>query len=413
MNKNQLAITKIIEDDVKKAVYNALELINAQELFKKPDLKVLLKPNILGAKEPKKAVTTHPEVLRAVIQWVKQFKPEKIIVAESSGTQKRGATEEAFEVSGLKKVCEEEKIEWTTFAKTPRKKYAIENPLILEEVVSSSLLEEVDLIINLPKIKTHGQCTLTCCIKNMFGTLILGNKAQTHATYPTLEKFSSALADIYSVSNPQLTIIDGFYGMEGNGPSAGDIVKMDIILAGYDPVALDTLVCKIVDFNPKDIIHVQKAEQRGLGSSDLSKYEIHGDPIKSVKRKFKKPKTHMVSLPLPKSIAEYVGRVIFKSTIKFDKDKCKLCGTCWKNCPVNAISPPAELKQGEFIPKWDKNKCITCYCCAELCPYEAVDFKINFVKNVATSWLGIFALGIIIFLVYGIVTLIIWMISLF
>ncbi len=409
MKKNQIAISRINNDDVKKSVYAALELISAKELFDKPNLKILLKPNILSAKEPERAVTTHPEIIRTVIQWLKQFNPSKIIVAESSGTYKRGATDEAFKESGIQKVCESEKIEWTSFERTQRKTYSIKNPLVLEEIVASDLLEDVDIIINLPKIKTHGQCILTCCIKNMFGTLILGNKARIHAKFPTKDRFGAALADIYSVSKPQLTIIDGYLCQEGQGPSAGDIVKLDLIIAGYDPVALETAVCKIIDFNPREISYIIKAEEKGLGSTDLSKCEILGESINNVKRKFKKPKTHIISLPLPRKIAEYVGNVIFKSTIKFNKSKCILCGTCWKNCPAGAITPPKVLDKDKYAPIWNKNKCISCYCCAELCPEEAVDFKINFIKNAFTSWVGVAFLGILILFIF----LIFWILSLF
>ena len=409
MKEKVLGITRIVNDNIKEAVFNTLELINAKSLFDKPNLKVLLKPNILGAKEPERAVTTHPEVIRAVIQWVKQFSPRKIIVAESSGTHKRGATDEAFKESKIQEICESEKVEWVSFEKTQRKTYAIKNPLVLNEVVASDLIEDIDICINLPKIKTHGQCILTCCIKNMFGTLILGNKAQMHAKFPTKQRFGAALADIYSVLNPQLTIIDGFLCQEGQGPSAGDIVKLDLIIAGFDPVALDTAVCKIIDFNPKEIPYIMKAEQKGLGSTNLSEFKILGESINSVKRKFKKPKTHMISLPLPRFMAEYVGNVLFKSTIRFNLNKCTLCGTCWKNCPVGAITPPKVLNQSQFIPIWNKKICISCYCCAELCPQEAVDSKMNFIKNVFTSWLGLAFLGVVVLFIF----VIFWIFSLF
>ncbi|MHA1241205.1 MAG: DUF362 domain-containing protein, partial [Promethearchaeota archaeon] len=262
------------------------------------------------------------------------------------------------------------------------------------EISSSKLIEDADLIINIPKIKTHWQCTLTCCIKNMFGTVLLANKAKTHAQAAVLDRFCSALADIYSVSKPQLTVIDGYICMEGQGPSSGDAVKLDLILAGYDPVALDSIVCKIIGFDPSEVLYLAKAEQKKLGSTDLEKVEIIGETIKDVYRKFKRPKLKPISMPLPKWLANYLGKTIFKATVKFNKEECKLCSTCWTNCPVGAITPPLEIKKGN-IPKWDRKKCITCFCCVELCPHEAVKFKINYVKNALFSWIG---LGCIAFL---------------
>lgn len=394
MTAKKIAIKKIENEDVKKAVFSALDLIGAKKLFTKSNMEILIKPNILSPKEPERAVNSHPDVFRAVVQWVKQFNPRKIIVAESSGTRKRGVTENAFKISGLEAVCNDENIEWTPFGKTPRKVYKVNNPLVMKEVPSSTLLEEVDLIINIPKIKTHLQCLLTCCIKNMFGVLILGLKAQTHARFPKMVDFNAALADIYSVSQPKLTIIDGYYCQEGNGPASGDVVKLDIILAGYDPVALDTTVCEIVEFDPKLVYHIAKAEQKGLGTSNLENIEFLGDSINSVKRKFKPPKHFGRNIPIPKKYADYIGKTVFKSSIRFKKSKCKLCATCWKNCPVDAITPPKKIIQGKTVPKRDKNVCITCYCCAELCPHEAVNFKINYVKNIFNSWLGIIGFGL-------------------
>jgi uncharacterized protein (DUF362 family)/Pyruvate/2-oxoacid:ferredoxin oxidoreductase delta subunit len=401
LKKNKISIVKIENDKIKDAVNKALELIDADSLFEKEHMRIMIKPNILMDKEPERAVTTHPEVVRGVIRWIKKFGQHNIVVAESSGTSSPGATQKAFEGSGIKKVCIEENVDWTPFEKTERKKYEVENPLILEEFVSSPLLKEADLIINIPKIKTHWQVLLTCCIKNMFGTLILGNKAKTHARFSTLDAFSAALADIYSISNPQLTIIDGYLCQEGKGPSQGDIVKMNLIMAGYDGVALDAAVCKIIGLEPKEVRYIEKAEQKNLGTSDLSKIEILGETIEQVYRKFKIPRKRPVSVPLPSWLADYMSNVIFRATIKFDPEKCKLCSTCWENCPANAITAPEVIKKGN-TPKWDKKKCIFCYCCAELCPHEAVSFKINYVKNFLLSWAGlsfIILVGIIIMLI--------------
>jgi len=388
MERTSISIQRIADDNIRTAVFKALESINAEKLFTNEGMKILLKPNLLIAKPPERAATTHPEIVRTVIQWIQQFNPSKIYVSDSSGGREQGVTERCMKASGIKKVCEEEGVDCISFEKTERKIYKVQDPLEMKSFVGSQLLEDVDLIINLPKIKTHGQCTLTCCIKNMFGTILRINKAKTHAQYPFLDRFSAALADIYSVSKPRLTVVDGYLCQEGDGPSKGDVVKMDLILAGFDGVALDSVVSHIIGLNPKEIVHIVKAKERRLGIMDLENIEIIGEPIESVKREFKIPRTKPISMPLPKWLAHYVGKNIFKATVDFDPSKCKLCSTCWENCPVDAISPPEEIKKGN-IPNWHKDKCITCYCCAELCPHEAVNFKVSYLKNIFTSWLGI------------------------
>lgn len=403
MEKTKIAIQKIQNDNIETAVFSSLDMIDAKRLMNKENMTIVLKPNILMGKPPERAVTTHPEVVRSVIKWLKQFNPLKIYVCESSGGEKLGVTEKAMKECGIKDVCEQEGVECIPFESTEREIYRVPNPIELKEFPSSKLLKDADLIINLPKIKTHWQCILTCCIKNMFGTILRINKAKTHAQFPRLERFTAALADIYSVSNPQLTIIDGYLCQEGQGPSSGDVVKLDLILAGYDGVALDTVVSKIIDFDPSEILYLEKAVQKNLGTMDMDRIEILGEKIESVYRKFKSPKLRPISMPLPKWLADYVGKTIFKATVKFNRKKCKLCSTCWSNCPANAISPPEEIRKGN-IPKWNKKRCITCYCCAELCPHEAVEFKVNFVKNALFSWACLIFLlvliSIILFLIW-------------
>ncbi len=408
MTNKKISIVKIKDENIEKAVCKALDLINARRLMSKEGMKILLKPNILMGKDPERAVTTHPEIVRAMIKWLKQFNPAKITVGESSGTSNPGATTQAFDKSGIKAVCEQESVDWTPFEGTERKKYQVPNPLVLEEFYSSPLLEDADLIINLPKIKTHWQCLLTCCIKNMFGTMILGNKAKTHAKFPNHNAFSSALADIYSVSAPQLTVIDGFLCQEGKGPSQGEIVRMDLIMAGFDPVALDATVSKIIGFDPEEVHHIAKAEEKGLGTSNLKDIEFLGESISEVHREFKRPRLRPISVPLPSWLADYMGDVIFRSSVKFEPQKCKLCSTCWENCPAGAISPPEEIKKGN-LPSWDSDKCIFCYCCAELCPHEAVNFEINYIKNFLFSWAGVGFLSVLAILI-GIISWIVFVI---
>jgi len=396
VNRNQIAIQKIADDEVKSAIFSALEMINAKELMVKEGMTVLLKPNLLSAKKPEQAATTHPKVVQAVIQWVKQFNPAKIYVCDSSGGGfKPKTTENAIKVSGLLAVCDEEgeDVICVPFEATEREIYKVDNPLELDEFPSSRLLKEADLIINLPKIKTHGQCTLTCCIKNMFGTILRTNKAKAHAQFPTIDRFTSALTDIYSVSNPQLTVIDGYLGMEGNGPGSGDPVKLDLILAGYDGIALDTTVCKIIEIPVDDVKYLAFGEKKGLGTTDLSKIEFLGEKIENVKRKFKLPSGRQaISARMPKKIADYISNTVFKADIGFNAEKCILCGTCWENCPVNAIDPPGVRKKGN-TPVWDKKKCITCFCCHELCPENAVTLKIPVARNAIFSWFGVVVIG--------------------
>ena len=384
---NPIAIEKILHDDVKTAVFSALDAIHAERMMNKAGMVVLVKPNVLMAKPPEAAATTHPAVIRAVIQWVTQFNPAKIYVADSSNGFSPGNTKKGMKESGIQAICDQEGALAVGFEETPRHTYKVPRPLVVDEIVSSTILKEADIIINLPKIKTHGQCTLTCCIKNMFGTVIIGNKSKMHARFPTIDQFSSALADIYSAAPPQLTVVDGYLCQEGRGPASGDVVKLDLIMAGYGPVALDTAVCRVIDLDPKRVAHIGKAEQKGLGTMDLSRVQFLGATIEEVRRPFKIPRTAMLPFRVPQALTDYMAKVIFRATVSFNKDRCVRCGTCWQNCPTKAITPPVQLTDGT-TPVWDTSRCITCYCCAETCPHDAVNFRINIPKNLFTSWVG-------------------------
>ncbi|NMC05681.1 MAG: DUF362 domain-containing protein [Candidatus Lokiarchaeota archaeon] len=407
--KTLIAITRIINDNVGKAVLQALDLIEAKKIMHE-GMFILIKPNLLSAKPPERAVTTHPEVLRAVIRWVKQFKPRRVVVADSSAGTGVGTTEKVLKASLLEETCQQEGVECIPFEKTTRAVYKVEKPLVLDEFAASSLIKEADLIINLPKIKTHDLTRLTCCMKNMFGTMLLGNKPRLHARFPMIDDFCAALADVYSVSKPALSVVDGYLCQEGNGPSAGDVVKLDLILAGFDGVALDTAICKIIDLDPAKVPYLKFGARKGLGTMDLAAaVEVRGESIESAKRPFKIPPGSAVAgVPMPRFLARYLANVVFKASITFDPGRCKLCATCWRNCPVDAITPPAEMKQGN-VPSWSKQKCITCYTCAETCPHEAIGFKIEPFKNAVRSPLGIAAIIALV----CIIALVIWLIVAF
>jgi uncharacterized protein (DUF362 family)/ferredoxin len=389
-DKTPVAIQRIANDDVESAVFGALDLIGAASIMRE-GMTILLKANLLSANPPERAVCTHPAIVTAVIHWLKQFSPARIVLSDSTASISVGSTEKVLKVSGLKETCEREGAEAIPIEKMERTIYTVPDPLVLKSFPSATLIGEADLIINLPKIKTHNLTILTCCIKNMFGTIILGQKPKTHVQFPLVRDFEKALVDIYSVSKPQLTVVDGYLCQEGYGPSAGDIVKLDLVLAGFDGVALDTVVANITGVPVNRLYYLEYAEQKGLGTAKLDGIEVRGESIEAVKHAFKLPKGSTIGyypVPLPRSLARRLGPALMKATITFDPKRCRRCGTCWKNCPVQAITPPASLAEGN-VPSWNRNKCITCYCCAETCPYEAVRLNANIAKNFFTTWPGL------------------------
>ncbi len=341
-------------DSVKRAV----DLVGGIEAFVHKGARVLVKPNLLSAREPEEAVDTHPEVARAVVRLVKAAGATPI-VGDSPGGY--GANiDEIFDKSGMRSMAKEESVELVKFS-TSR---------LVDGIPFTRYIFECDTIISIPKLKTHGITILTAAIKNMYGTVTGLYKAERHSKAPRNQDFAKVIAKVYSVAKPHLTILDGIVAMEGDGPSGGKARNMSLIMAGADAVAVDACAAAIVGLGPMDVLVTKEAFNAGLGEADLTKIELAGDPIADfITVDFKLPQTILLkSIPagIMKSIA---GLIKFKPYI--DINVCTRCNLCKTTCPIGAI----EIQRDSC--KIDYKKCVLCLCCHEVCPYKAISIKRN------------------------------------
>lgn len=351
-------------DDAEKSVRSAIQLIGGIKTIVKPKDKVLLKPNLLSPKPPSAAVTTHPMIVSALIKIVHSAGGE-VYIGDSSGGI--GQTEKAFEVSGIKKVAEKLGAEIINFDKGEIQTIKIPDGKVLREMhVAKSILDS-DVVVTLPKLKTHALTLYTGAIKNMFGTIPGGNKSLIHAITGSSYQFSEALIDIYSVLPVHLAVMDGIVGMEGLGPHMGQPKKSSVVLAGKDCTALDAIASTIMGFNPQDIPMLKIAHRRGLGPIHIDEISVLGEKVEDVKIDFKKPERIYKGLMfLPASVRNLF---VERPRLPFpNKKKCSDCKICEESCPASAI----EITKG---PKFDYDKCILCYCCYELCPKGGIKLK--------------------------------------
>ena len=224
---------------------------------------------------------------------------------------------------------------------------------------------EADVIISLPKMKTHGFTLYTGAIKNLYGTLPGFQKARFHKKYPHPDKFSEVLADVYGFVKPQLHLMDGILGMEGNGPATGDLRNTGLLLASTDGVALDTVASHLMGFKKDDIDAIRIAGKRGLGETDLHKIEVIGESLKSALiQDFSLPSNFYMKF-VPEFLVHLIGRFVWVKP-KADYTKCTGCQVCARGCPVEAIT----MHNGK--PVMDYSKCINCLCCNESCPENAI-----------------------------------------
>ncbi len=320
--------------------------------------KVLLKPNIIGSWSPEKGTTTHPAVVEGVIKAVEK-RGGIVSVGDNPGTGGYGKSGQSGDKTGIKQAAGSR---WVEMGKHPTKITA-DSKYFKELIISSDVLE-ADIIINLPKFKTHALTTISGSIKNMFGILIGGQKVQIHSVCHTPRHFSEALVDIYSIRKPDLTIMDAVVGMEGNGPTGGGLRKIGKIIASEDGTAVDSVMAVIMGISPMEIEQLKIAKDRNLGETSLNNIEILGE-IVPVKR-FKLPIT-FVKHDFIGSIANaFLFNMFGRPRLTVNKRLCEKCGVCYKHCPRRAI-------QLTPYPRFDRKKCIGCYCCFELCNPHAIN----------------------------------------
>jgi len=357
-------------EQIYKVIKQSLENIN----FELPkNKKILLKPNVLGQRKPETAVDTHPAILDALCKLLKENNNE-IWIGDSGGISAYGGTKKAFEVSGIEAVAKKHNAKLISFEASERKEVIDDKAKVLKRFIIAKEPFTADLVINVPKLKTHVLMKFTGAVKNMFGCIPGGGKSKKHALAPNEDMFANLLLDIYQNVTPNLNIMDAITGLEGDGPgSAGTPKKVGLILASEDAVALDIEASKIIGYNPLDIKTTKYAIKRGISQDNV---EVIGE--KDFKIDFKKPtmKTNLSS-KLPKFIVKFMFNLMaMKPYVK--KNKCKKCSICANVCPVNAITL-------QPYPKFDRKKCVLCYCCHEHCPYNAIRLShsnlINFLNK--------------------------------
>lgn len=257
-------------------VYQALDLINFTKVLKNYS-RVLIKVNFITDKTWDTGATTDPLVVEAIIHKLRPY-PVEVLVVESDATMTNA--DKAFTVTGMKDMCEAHNIEWINLRKIhERTTLSIPQGETLKSITVPTLVVD-SAIISAAKLKTHTSTGVTLGMKNMFGLLPDKLKFKYHA-----KGISKVIVDINTVLKPIVTVIDGFIAMEGAGPTRGDPVTMNTILAGTDPVATDATGCRVMNIDPHTIRHIQRAADKGLGNID--QVNVVGASLDTVTRPFK------------------------------------------------------------------------------------------------------------------------------
>ena len=323
---------------------------------------VLLKVNMLSAKAPGRAITTHPEVV-AALAVVFGERGCRVSVGDSPGGAVKGV-ERYWKNCGYADIAHELDLELVNFESSGSVRTSINGR---EYNIARPVLE-ADLLVNAFKFKTHGLCRLTGAVKNAFGAVPGLGKAVLHSHAVRPKDFAEILVDVYSAVPFQLHVMDAILAMDGRGPSTDGTPRWDGILGvARDGVKMDLVMAEMAGLDPMDLRTNRAAVSRGMGSrrEDISVSGMENCSLQD----FRVPRESFYNL-LPSFLGN-LARFLFKKPPSAS-DRCTGCGVCADACPVDAI----EIKDG--TARMDRRKCIMCLCCHELCPERAVTVRVPF-----------------------------------
>ena len=243
--------------------------------------------------------------------------------------------------------------------------------LLVKSLTIANGVLDSDGLISLSKLKTHGLARFTGAVKNQFGCIPGLIKSQFHVKLPDPYDFCAMLVDINTYIRPRLYIMDGIMAMEGNGPRSGKPRKMNVLLFSTDPVALDAVACRMINLNPEFVPTALAGEKAGLGTYHQERIEISGDPIESfMVRDFKVVRKAPLSTKNSRLVKILKNQLCEKPVI--DRQKCTVCGTCVKMCPVQPKAVDWHSGKKNKPPSYKYGRCIRCFCCQEICPEGAI-----------------------------------------
>ena len=362
--KSSVSIVKCQNYDearVLSALRQAIDLIGGIQTFVKKDSRVLVKPNLLFGKSPEEAVTTHPSIVRGMIQIVREAGG----VPSIGDSPSVGSLTWTADKAGIKAVADEMKCPLVEFDKPVLLSKGTGR--IFKQLEVEQAVLEADVIINLPKWKTHAQMLLTLGVKNLFGCIPGPRKPLWHLKAGDDRKiFAQILFDIYQVIQPSLTILDGIVGMEGNGPNSGRPIPIGLILASGNSLSLDQIVCDLLGISRESLLTNRVAIEQGMGKEAI---EVLGERVEDVRiSSFQFPTLSQIDWGLPGFLSKALKNALTSKPV-IDEEVCKSCDRCAEICPPKALA-----RKGEDLV-FDYGQCIRCLCCLEVCPEGAISNK--------------------------------------
>jgi len=325
-----------------------------------PGRPILLNPNLMAAREPARAVTTHPAFCEVMARAWRE-RGREVLIGDSPAGAVRGLRR-VWETTGAAEAA----------AAAGARLVSLEAEGSVVRPVTSRFLEEVRLtalvetaaVVSLPKLKTHFLTILTGALKNGLGLVPGLAKAEFHRRAPHPDDFAELLVDLAPVMRPAFTFVDGVVGLEGDGPASGEARNFGLVVAGANPAAIDVVLARICGFEPTEVPTVRLSLARGLAPPEpeivllgLRETDLVYDDVAAPGSLWLRH--------LPRPVLRLAGRqFVIRPVVR--EQACTGCRRCVESCPVGAAR-----REGE-IATIDAAKCIQCLCCYETCADEAV-----------------------------------------
>ena len=280
-----VSIVRIQNDDVEKAVRKAVALTNNFECLAWKDATVLIKPNAVSPSKSGSGVVTDARVVEAVTKLVKEKNPGRIVIGDGASVgydfPSRFDSMRCMEIAGFVDVAKKLGVEIVDLNRDEQVEVNAPDAFVMNTFAIAKTAWEADVIISLPVIKTHIRTGITCGLKNMKGVLPGREKKRTHQL-----GLDRGIVDLNRVVKPTFSVVDGIIGTQGTHSDETDRVPLNLIFAGGDVVAVDAVCANVAGFDVSDILHIQLAAEANLGVADLSRIEVRGEKIESVRRPF-------------------------------------------------------------------------------------------------------------------------------
>lgn len=369
---NKVAVEKCPSyeaNELDQAIGRLFDVLSLHKVIRRGD-RVLIKPNLIMKRSAEEATTTHPEVVAAIVRRLKKLGVTDMFIAESGGGPYTEALlKSLYQGTGFADMAGREGLRLNMDTGEKILKYPDGRRVKKFDVLAPFF--DADVVINVPKLKSHCMMGLSGAVKNLFGLIPGLKKPELHCRFPEEGAFGEMLVDLCQAVRPTVSIVDAITCMEGDGPSGGNPRDGGMLIASEDPYALDLIAAQIIQIDQKRVTYLTSAVERGLCPTDVREVELLGGALSEfVIDGFVQPCTKSVNMmeSMPKFMRGIATKLAMPRPV-IARPRCIGCRKCAESCPMGIIT----MSKGKA--RIHHEKCINCFCCHEMCPEKAIHIR--------------------------------------